>query len=159
MDFLVAAYESVRKFVISVFQRACNKNTYILNWRTIAVSFGCHLRIYFKYVSALTSPFAFLTGDHLDKSDLNRSRFGFVGKRSGYESSKCYQNICFFSLQFFWAIGSCFTVGVAMAVMPSLGWRWLLGFLSLPLLLFVAMSYVSKTEWVLLTIENFIIYC
>ena len=32
-----------------------------------------------------------------------------------------------------------------MAVMPSLGWRWLLGFLSLPLLLFVAMSYVSKT--------------
>ena len=30
-----------------------------------------------------------------------------------------------------------------MAVMPTLGWRWLLGFLSLPLLLFVAMSYVS----------------
>lgn len=26
---------------------------------------------------ALTSPFTFLTGDHLDKSDLIRSRFGF----------------------------------------------------------------------------------
>ena len=50
-----------------------------------------------------------------------------------------------FSLQFFWALGSCFTVGVAMAVMPTLGWRWLLGFLSLPLLLFVVMSYVSET--------------
>ena len=48
-----------------------------------------------------------------------------------------------------------------MAVMPSLGWRWLLGFLSLPLLLFVAMSYVSKTMSERLTdnIENFIIYC
>lgn len=36
---------------------------------------------------ALTSPFTFLTGDHLDKSDLIRSRFGFVAKRSGYESN------------------------------------------------------------------------
>ncbi|XP_073257422.1 synaptic vesicle 2-related protein-like isoform X1 [Porites lutea] len=51
------------------------------------------------------------------------------------------RSYCILSLSFFWAIGSCFTVGVAMAVMPSLGWRWLLGFLSLPLLLFVAMSY------------------
>ncbi|XP_020601723.1 synaptic vesicle 2-related protein-like [Orbicella faveolata] len=42
---------------------------------------------------------------------------------------------------FFWAIGSVFTVAVAMAVMPTLGWRWLLGFLSLPLLFFVLMSY------------------
>ena len=50
---------------------------------------------------------------------------------------------CIFVFQFFWAIGSVFTVAVAMAVMPTLGWRWLLGFLSLPLLFFVLMSYVS----------------
>jgi len=49
-----------------------------------------------------------------------------------------------FVFQFFWAIGSVFTVAVAMAVMPTLGWRWLLGFLSLPLLIFVLMSYVSN---------------
>lgn len=53
-------------------------------------------------------------------------------------SSRSY---CILSLSFFWAIGSCFTVGVAMAVMPTLGWRWLLGFLSLPLFIFVVMSY------------------
>lgn len=53
-------------------------------------------------------------------------------------SSRSY---CILSLSFFWAIGSVFTVAVAMAVMPTLGWRWLLGFLSLPLLFFVLMSY------------------
>ncbi|KAJ7387131.1 hypothetical protein OS493_004096 [Desmophyllum pertusum] len=53
-------------------------------------------------------------------------------------SSRSY---CILSLSFFWALGSCFTVGIAMAVMPTLGWRWLLGFLSLPLLCFILMSY------------------
>lgn len=45
------------------------------------------------------------------------------------------------SLSFFWALGSCFTAGIAMAVMPTLGWRWLLGLLSVPVLVFVFMSY------------------
>ncbi|EDO39285.1 predicted protein, partial [Nematostella vectensis] len=44
------------------------------------------------------------------------------------------------SLYIFWAVGSTFTVAVAMAVMPTLGWRWLLAILCLPLLLFLAMS-------------------
>ena len=48
------------------------------------------------------------------------------------------------STQVFWAIGSTFTVAVAMAVMPTLGWRWLLGILSLPLLIFLFMSKVSS---------------
>ncbi|KAK2574443.1 Synaptic vesicle 2-related protein [Acropora cervicornis] len=45
------------------------------------------------------------------------------------------------SLSFFWALGSCFTAGIAMVVMPTLGWRWLLGLLSVPVLVFVFMSY------------------
>ncbi|XP_031570462.1 synaptic vesicle 2-related protein-like isoform X2 [Actinia tenebrosa] len=48
--------------------------------------------------------------------------------------------ICILSLAIFWAIGSTFTVAVAMAVMPTLGWRWLLAILSLPLLIFLIMS-------------------
>ncbi|CAH3108089.1 unnamed protein product [Pocillopora meandrina] len=51
------------------------------------------------------------------------------------------RSYCILSLSFFWSIGSCFTVGIAMAVMPTLGWRWLLGILSLPLLCFILMSF------------------
>lgn len=51
------------------------------------------------------------------------------------------RSYCILSLSFFWSVGSCFTVGIAMAVMPTLGWRWLLGILSLPLLCFLLMSY------------------
>jgi MFS family permease len=36
----------------------------------------------------------------------------------------------------FWSIGTCFEVVLAILVMPTLGWRWLLGLSSLPLLVF-----------------------
>lgn len=74
------------------------------------------------------------TGDSPAATDLTLVSVVFVLKFSIF-------NIC--SPQLFWSIGSVFTVGVAMAVMPTLGWRWLLGFLSLPLLCFISMSYVS----------------
>lgn len=43
-------------------------------------------------------------------------------------------------LDSFWALGTCFEVILALFVMPSLGWRWLLGFSALPLLLFLISS-------------------
>ena len=36
----------------------------------------------------------------------------------------------------FWSTGTCFEVLLAILVMPTLGWRWLLGLSSLPLLIF-----------------------
>ncbi|XP_039253731.1 synaptic vesicle 2-related protein-like [Styela clava] len=39
-------------------------------------------------------------------------------------------------VEVFWAIGTCFEVLLALLVMPTLGWRWLLALSSLPLLLF-----------------------
>lgn len=36
----------------------------------------------------------------------------------------------------FWSIGACLEVLLAILLMPTLGWRWLLGFSSLPLLIF-----------------------
>ncbi|GMT26148.1 hypothetical protein PFISCL1PPCAC_17445, partial [Pristionchus fissidentatus] len=39
-------------------------------------------------------------------------------------------------LPFFWAIGAATEAGIALAVMPTLGWRWLVGFSSVPLALF-----------------------
>ncbi|GMR50729.1 hypothetical protein PMAYCL1PPCAC_20924, partial [Pristionchus mayeri] len=43
---------------------------------------------------------------------------------------------CLTLLKFFWAIGAATEAGIALAVMPTLGWRWLVGFSSLPLALF-----------------------
>ena len=44
------------------------------------------------------------------------------------------------TLSFFWAIGALFLAFLAWAVMPTLGWRYLIGFSTIPLALFVCMA-------------------
>ena len=44
------------------------------------------------------------------------------------------------TLSFFWALGALFLAFLAWAVMPTLGWRYLVGFSVLPLASFVIMS-------------------
>ena len=43
---------------------------------------------------------------------------------------------CIMLIDMFWAIGTCFEVALALLVMPTLGWRWLLALSALPLLFF-----------------------
>ncbi|GAV04098.1 hypothetical protein RvY_14429-2 [Ramazzottius varieornatus] len=43
---------------------------------------------------------------------------------------------CLVLTEVFWALGSCFEVLLALFVMPTLGWRWLLGLSSIPLIIF-----------------------
>ena len=43
---------------------------------------------------------------------------------------------CIMLIDLFWAVGTCFEVALALLVMPSLGWRWLLALSAIPLLLF-----------------------
>lgn len=43
---------------------------------------------------------------------------------------------CVVLTNLFWSLGACLEVLLAILVMPSLGWRWLLAFSSLPLLIF-----------------------
>jgi len=43
-------------------------------------------------------------------------------------------------MSFFWAVGACFLAFLAWLVMPTLGWRYLVGFSTLPLLAFVCTS-------------------
>lgn len=45
--------------------------------------------------------------------------------------------------QVFWAIGTVFEVILAVFVMPSLGWRWLLLLSAVPLLLFAVLCFVG----------------
>ena len=54
--------------------------------------------------------------------------------------------ICIMLIDIFWAIGSCFEVALALLVMPVLGWRWLLGLSSLPLLFFtIACKWIPES--------------
>ena len=46
--------------------------------------------------------------------------------------------------QCFWALGACLEVLLALFVMPTLGWQWLLGLSSLPLLVFTLICPVSE---------------
>ncbi|XP_013395159.1 synaptic vesicle 2-related protein [Lingula anatina] len=39
--------------------------------------------------------------------------------------------------EMFWAAGTCIEVALAVIVMPTLGWRWLLGLSSVPVLIFI----------------------
>lgn len=48
--------------------------------------------------------------------------------------------IILFSFKCFWALGACFEVALALAVAPTLGWRWLLGLSALPLFAFAAIT-------------------
>ncbi|CAH1230704.1 SVOP [Branchiostoma lanceolatum] len=43
---------------------------------------------------------------------------------------------CVVFLEIFWAIGTCIEVVLALVVMPTLGWRWLLIFSAIPCLIF-----------------------
>ncbi|KAI9545123.1 hypothetical protein NQZ68_039119 [Dissostichus eleginoides] len=43
---------------------------------------------------------------------------------------------CILLIEIFWALGTVFEVLLAILVMPTLGWRWLLGLSTLPLFLF-----------------------
>lgn len=43
----------------------------------------------------------------------------------------------------FWALGAVFEVLLALLIMPTLGWRWLVGLSTLPMAIFVCLCYVS----------------
>lgn len=55
-----------------------------------------------------------------------------------------------FALQIFWALGTVFEVLLAILVMPTLGWRWLLGLSTIPLFIFAILCFVSMMLSVLL---------
>lgn len=53
-------------------------------------------------------------------------------------------NCCSLSLsQIFWALGTVFEVLLAILVMPTLGWRWLLALSTIPLFIFAILCFVS----------------
>lgn len=45
--------------------------------------------------------------------------------------------------QAFWSIGAVFEVLLALWIMPLLGWRWLLGLSTIPVVIFLICCYVS----------------
>jgi hypothetical protein len=49
--------------------------------------------------------------------------------------------LCVF--QCFWALGACFEVLLALVVMPTLGWQWLLALSTIPLMAFAVITPVS----------------
>uniref|UniRef100_A0A3Q2G744 SV2 related protein a n=1 Tax=Cyprinodon variegatus TaxID=28743 RepID=A0A3Q2G744_CYPVA len=48
---------------------------------------------------------------------------------------------CILLIEIFWAIGTVFEVLLAILVMPTLGWRWLLGLSTIPLFIFAFLCY------------------
>uniref|UniRef100_A0A3Q3FQT5 SV2 related protein b n=1 Tax=Labrus bergylta TaxID=56723 RepID=A0A3Q3FQT5_9LABR len=44
----------------------------------------------------------------------------------------------------FWAIGAVFEVLLAFWIMPTLGWRWLLGLSTLPVVIFLSFSFIGR---------------
>ncbi|XP_061907284.1 synaptic vesicle 2-related protein [Entelurus aequoreus] len=48
---------------------------------------------------------------------------------------------CILLIEIFWAVGTVFEVLLAILVMPSLGWRWLLALSTIPLLIFSVLCF------------------
>ncbi|KAM4527934.1 synaptic vesicle 2-related protein [Odontesthes bonariensis] len=51
------------------------------------------------------------------------------------------RGICIMLIAAFWAIGAVFEVLLALWIMPTLGWRWLLGLSTLPVAIFVCFCF------------------
>ncbi|XP_061933833.1 synaptic vesicle 2-related protein isoform X2 [Apis cerana] len=47
---------------------------------------------------------------------------------------------CVILLDCFWALGACFEVAIALAIMPTFGWRWLLILSTIPLFIFAIIT-------------------
>ena len=65
------------------------------------------------------------------------------GRNHFHAMSWRHPELMLFFFQVFWAFGACFIVLLSLFIMPNLGWRWLLGFASLPLLIFTMACIVS----------------
>jgi MFS family permease len=50
------------------------------------------------------------------------------------------------TLSFYWAFGALFLALLAWAVMPTLGWRWLIGLSTIPITCFVILSPIILPE-------------
>ncbi|AWP07085.1 Sugar tr domain containing protein [Scophthalmus maximus] len=48
---------------------------------------------------------------------------------------------CILLIEIFWALGTVFEVLLAILVMPTLGWRWLLGLSTIPLFIFASLCF------------------
>ncbi|XP_026209573.1 synaptic vesicle 2-related protein-like isoform X2 [Anabas testudineus] len=51
------------------------------------------------------------------------------------------RGICIMLIAAFWAIGAVFEVLLALWIMPTLGWRWLLGLSTIPMAIFVSFCF------------------
>ncbi|XP_071321888.1 synaptic vesicle 2-related protein-like [Trachinotus anak] len=51
------------------------------------------------------------------------------------------RGICIMLIAAFWAVGSVFEVLLALWIMPTLGWRWLLGLSALPMAIFLCFCF------------------
>ena len=68
----------------------------------------------------------------------------------------------FFFIQSFWALGACFEVLLALMIMPTLGWRWLLALSTVPVFIFacvcpvitVTLSLIGK---ILICLFNYLV--
>ncbi|XP_040014005.1 synaptic vesicle 2-related protein-like [Xiphias gladius] len=52
-----------------------------------------------------------------------------------------FRGMCIMMIAVFWAIGSVLEVLLALWIMPTLGWRWLLGLSTLPMAIFVCFCF------------------
>lgn len=66
-------------------------------------------------------------------------------KMGNFSLTTCFP---FSASQIFWALGTVFEVLLAILVMPTLGWRWLLGLSTIPLFIFAILCFVSMRLWV-----------
>uniref|UniRef100_A0A3B4YWJ5 Synaptic vesicle 2-related protein n=1 Tax=Seriola lalandi dorsalis TaxID=1841481 RepID=A0A3B4YWJ5_SERLL len=58
-----------------------------------------------------------------------------------YVSENNSRATCILLIEIFWALGTVFEVLLAILVMPTLGWRWLLGLSTIPLFIFAILCF------------------
>ena len=57
-------------------------------------------------------------------------------------------------MSFFWAFGACLEALLAWAIMPTLGWRYLVGISVIPLLIFICLSPIIPESLLFLSVSG-----
>ena len=57
-------------------------------------------------------------------------------------------------MSFFWAFGACLEAMLAWAIMPTLGWRYLVGISVFPLVMFVILSPIIPESLLFLSVSG-----
>ncbi|KAA0716727.1 Synaptic vesicle 2-related protein [Triplophysa tibetana] len=123
--------DAMEMMILSILAPQLHCEWALPTWQVALLTSGLKMSVFWTLFYGLLSAFAPVYGWIL----FLRALVGF-GIGGAPQSATCILLI-----EIFWALGTVFEVLLAILVMPTLGWRWLLALSTIPLFIFAILSF------------------